>query len=148
MFTEISNKAAYHHFYISDLFIAGVQLLGTEVKSIRAGKVNMGDCFCFFVGADLYIKNMHISEYAMGNLQNHEPMRIRKLLLHKTELKKLKVKVKEKGFTIIPTKLMLSETGYIKAEIGLAKGKNVADKRDTLKKKEATRELSRLVKFK
>lgn len=146
MFKEILNRAAYHQFYISDLYTAGIQLVGTEVKSIRKGTINMGDAFCVFINGELYLKNMHVSEYSMGNIQNHEPLRERKLLLKKQELKKLKGKVKERGYTIVPTRMFLSETQYIKLEIGLAKGKNNADKRDSLKKKEAKREVDRITK--
>jgi SsrA-binding protein len=143
MFTEISNRAASFHFNLLDKYEAGLQLTGSEVKSIREGKINLGDAFCFFQGGELWIKNMHISEYKLANINNHDPMRLRKLLLNKKELKKLQTKVKEKGYTIIPTRIFQSETGFLKIEIALAKGKNVASKKDSIKEKDIKRETDR-----
>ncbi len=143
MFTEISNRAASFHFNLLDKYEAGLQLTGSEVKSIRQGKINLGDAFCFFQSGELWIKNMHISEYKLANINNHDPMRIRKLLLNKKELKKLQTKVKEKGYTIIPTRIFQSETGFLKMEIALAKGKNVASKKDSIKEKDIKRETDR-----
>jgi SsrA-binding protein len=143
MFTEINNRAASFHFNLLDKYEAGLQLTGSEVKSIRQGKINLGDAFCYFQGGELWIKNMHISEYKLANINNHDPMRIRKLLLNKKELKKLQTKVKEKGYTIIPTRIFQSETGFLKMEIALAKGKNVASKKDSIKEKDIKRETDR-----
>ena len=143
MFTEINNRAAAFHFNLLDKYEAGLQLVGSEVKSIRQGKINLGDAFCFFQGGELWIKNMHISEYKLANINNHEPLRLRKLLLNKKELKKLQTKVKEKGYTIIPTRIFQSETGFLKIEIALAKGKNHANKKDSIKEKDIKRETDR-----
>ncbi len=143
MFTEINNRAATFHFNLLDKYEAGLQLVGSEVKSIRQGKINLGDAFCFFQGGELWIKNMHISEYKLANINNHDPMRLRKLLLNKKELKKLQTKVKEKGYTIIPTRIFQSETGFLKMEIALAKGKNTVNKKDSIKEKDIKRETDR-----
>lgn len=124
---NISNKKAYFEFEILEKFTAGLVLTGTEIKSVRNGKASMSDSFCSFTGTELYIRNLHISEYEMGTHYNHEPKRARKLLLQKRELRKLLNKVKEKGLTIMPLKIFLSSTGYAKVEIGLAKGKKVHD---------------------
>jgi SsrA-binding protein len=143
MFNEIVNRAATFHFLIQDKYTAGMQLLGSEVKSIRDGKANLGDAYCYFNKGELYVKNLHITEYKGANQFNHEPRRERKLLLEKQELKKLSSKVKERGFTIIPMRILLSESGYLKLEIGLAKGKNNANKKDSIKEKDVKREMDR-----
>lgn len=140
---NISNKKAYFEFEILEKFTAGIVLSGTEIKSVRNGKASMSDAFCSFTGTELYIRNLHISEYEMGTHYNHEPKRARKLLLQKRELRKLLNKVKEKGLTIMPLKIFLSSTGYAKVEIGLAKGKKVHDKRDSIKEKDLKRESAR-----
>ena len=140
---NISNKKAYFEFEILEKFTAGVALTGTEIKSIRNGKVNMSDAFCSFLSGELYVRNLHISEYEMGTHYNHAPKRERKLLLKKKELNKLLTKVKEKGLTIMPLKMFLSTTGYCKLEIGLAKGKKIHDKRDSIKEKDLKREMAR-----
>jgi SsrA-binding protein len=128
-------------------FIAGIQLTGTEIKSIRTGKVSLADSFCQFVEGELYVKEMHIAEYSMGTHYNHEPKRDRKLLLTKRELKKLETKTREKGFTIVPTLLFINERGLAKLEIALARGKHFYDKRDSLKKKDIQREIDRDAKY-
>jgi SsrA-binding protein len=148
MFTEVVNRSASFHFTLISTYDSGMQLLGSEVKAIRAGKVNLSDAFCYFKKEELWIKNLHISEYTMANQFNHEPLRERKLLLNKQELRKLKTKVKERGYTIIPTKIFLSETGFIKLQIALAKGKNVANKKDSIKQKDAKREMDRELRLK
>ena len=140
---HIVNRKASFEFELLDNFTAGIQLTGTEIKSIREGKVNMSDAFCAFQGTELFVRNMHISEYSQGTHYNHEPKRSRKLLLKKRELKKMLNKVKEKGFTIVPLKMFLSDTGYAKMEVSLARGKKTYDKRDSLKEKEGKRELDR-----
>jgi SsrA-binding protein len=140
---NIVNKKATFEFEIIEKFTAGIVLTGTEIKSIRLGKVNITDAFCSFMDGELYARNLHISEYAWGNIYNHEPKRSRKLLLKKKELKKLLTKVKEKGLTIIALKIFMSGTGYAKMDIALAKGKKIHDKRESLKEKDVKREMSR-----
>lgn len=141
---HISNKKAYFEFEILEKFVAGMVLTGTEIKSIRAGKANLSDAFCSFTGNELFVRNLHISEYELGTHYNHEPKRMRKLLLKKKELRKLLAKVKEKGLTIVPLKMFLSGTGYAKIEIGLAKGKKIHDKRDSIKEKDLKRDMARI----
>ena len=140
---NIKNKKAFHEYFISDRLVAGIQLTGTEIKSIRSGKVNLTDAFCVFEDAELFVRNMHISEYAMGTYNNHMAKRVRKLLLNRKELNKLSTKVKEKGFTIVPIRLFINERGLAKLEIALAKGKHTYDKRETLKQKDSKREIER-----
>lgn len=143
---NVKNKKAYFEYHILDKYIAGVSLLGTEIKSIRSGKVNINDSFCSFLSGDLYIRNMHISEYSHGSFYNHEARRDRKLLLTKKELKKLLVKGEERGYTIIPLRMFISNRGFAKMEIALAQGKKDFDKRDTIKDRENKRELDRVMK--
>ncbi len=143
---NIKNKKAWHDYEIIEKFIAGMQLTGTEIKSIRLGKVSLVDSFCYFTGGELYVKNMQIAEYSWGSHYNHVPDRDRKLLLTSKELKKLDRHVREKGTTIIALRLFISDRGYAKLEIGLAKGKREYDKREDLKKKENKRQLDRLMK--
>ena len=121
-------------------------LVGTEVKAIRNGKVSFNDAYCVFEDGELYVKNMHISEYAFGTTQRHEPTQERKLLLHKKELKKLEGKTKEKGYTLIPHKIFFTEKNIAKLEIGLGKGKKVHDKRDSIKQREVERDIKRYLK--
>jgi len=140
---NIKNKRAAHEYFLLQEFTAGIQLTGTEIKSIREGKATLADSYCAFKGDELFVIQMHISEYSHGTYNNHEPKRDRKLLLNKRELKKLLTKVKEKGFTIIPILLFINEKGLAKLTIALAKGKHHYDKRETLKKKEVQREIDR-----
>lgn len=140
---SIKNKKAFHEYFISDKIVAGIQLTGTEIKSIRAGKVSLAESYCTFKGMELFVINMHITEYQYGTYNNHDPKRDRKLLLNKRELKKLSIKVKEKGFTVIPVFLFINDKGLAKLEIGLAKGKKLYDKRETLKAKDIKRDLDR-----
>ena len=118
-------------------------MTGTEIKSIREGKATLGDSYCFFSDGELWVKNMHISEYGKGTIYNHEPLRKRKLLLKKRELEKLEAKVKERGLTIIPIKVFTGERGFAKMEIGLGKGKKNYDKRETIKQRENDRDIKR-----
>jgi SsrA-binding protein len=143
---NIKNKKAWHDYEILDTFIAGLQLTGTEIKSIRAGKASLVDAYCFFSGGELFVKGMHITEYDFGTIYNHFPKRDRKLLLTKRELKKLEKNVKEKGLTIIALKIFIAESSYAKLEIALARGKKEYDKREDLKKKDTRRELDRVMK--
>ncbi len=140
---NISNKKATFEFEIIDKFTAGIMLTGTEIKSIREGKANMSDAYCSFTSGELFVRNLHISEYDMGTHYNHEPKRARKLLLQKKELKKLNTKVKEKGLTIVPLKIFLSGTGYAKMDIALAKGKKTFDKRESIKERDVKRDMER-----
>ena len=139
----IRNKKASHDYEFLEKYIAGIVLTGTEIKSLRAGKATLSDAYCLFRNNEIYIKGMHISEYWWGNLNNHEPLRERKLLLTYRELRKLERKVKETGLTIVVVKVFINERGLAKAEIALAKGKKEYDKRQTLKKKDAVREMDR-----
>jgi SsrA-binding protein len=141
--TKIKNRKAYFEFVILDKFIAGIVLTGTEIKSVREGKVSLDESYCTFVGNELFAINMNIAEYKFGTYHNHEPKRDRKLLLTQRELKKLHVKVKEKGLTIIPVLMFVNEKGLAKLEIGLAKGKRLYDKRESLKTKDLKREIER-----
>lgn len=118
-------------------------LSGTEIKSLRAGKASFNDSYCFFHKGELFVKSLHISEYSFGTYTNHEPMQERKLLLNKKELQRLETKTKEKGYSIIPLKIFLAESGYFKMEIGLGKGKKNYDKRDTIKERETDRDIKR-----
>ena len=142
----IKNKKASHDYEFIEKFVAGIILKGTEIKSIREGKATLTDSFCQFRNSELYITGMHISEYWWGNLNNHVPLRERKLLLSSRELHKLERKVRETGLTIIVIKVFINERGLAKAEIALAKGKKEYDKRETLKRRDADREMDRMKK--
>jgi SsrA-binding protein len=144
--SEIKNRSAYHEYFIEDKYDAGIVLAGTEVKSIRDGKVSFADSFCFFVKGELWVKNMHIAEYRFGTTNNHLAVHDRKLLLTKRELRKLENKMKEKGFSIIPLRIFFNENGFAKMEIGLGKGKKHFDKRETLKKRDIEKEIKRYLK--
>jgi len=144
----IRNKRASHDYEFLEKFVAGIKLLGTEIKSIRLGKASIVDAYCYFSAGELFIKGMHIAEYWWGNLNNHDPLRDRKLLMTAKELKKLSRKVKDSGLTIVAVKVFINDRGLAKAEIALAKGKREFDKRETLKRKDASRELDRLRKSK
>jgi len=143
---EISNRSAYHEYFIEDKYIAGLVLAGTEVKSLRAGKASFNDAYCFFHKGELWIKSLHISEYSHGTSNNHIPTQERKLLLQKRELRKLENKIKEKGHTIVPLRIFFTEKGLAKLEIGLGKGKKLHDKRETIKERDVQREMKRYIK--
>ena len=140
---ELSNRKAYYEYHFEIKYIAGMVLSGTEIKSIRTGKVSFNDSYCIFDKGELYVKSLHIAEYTHGTIHNHEPMQERKLSLQKKELKKLENKIKEKGYTIIPLKIFISEKGFAKMEIGLGKGKKIFDKRETIKARETDRDVKR-----
>ncbi len=140
---SIRNKKASFEYFLTEDFIAGIILTGTEIKSVREGKANLTDAYCQFIGSELFVKNLHISEYKYGTYANHEPKRDRKLLLSKRELRKLQTKTDEKGLTIIPTLLFINEKGLAKLKIAIAKGKKNYDKRETLKTKDTQREIDR-----
>ena len=140
---NIKNKRASFEYSFIDKYIAGMQLTGTEIKSVRESKANLTDGFCIFINEELWVRNMHIAEYSEGTHYNHEPKRDRKLLLNKQELRKLSSKLKDKGLTIVPLRLFINENGFAKLEIALAKGKKMFDKREGIKRKDIERELSR-----
>lgn len=139
------NKKAFHDYFILDTYEAGVELKGTEIKSVRLGHVNLKDAFIRFKNDEAFIENMHIAPYEQGNIFNHEPLRNRKLLLHKKQIKKLQREVKENGLTVVPTKLYFN-TSKLKVEIALARGKKLYDKRQDLKAKDAKRDMERALK--
>jgi SsrA-binding protein len=143
---NIVNRRAAFNYFITESWEAGVMLTGTEVKAIRDGKANLTDSYCYFREEELWIKNLHISPYEHGSYSNHDPKRDRKLLLHRNQLRKIFAKTKEKGVTIIPVKIYESERGLIKLEIGLARGKKLYDKRESLKQADAKREIGRAMK--
>lgn len=142
----IKNKRAAFDYEILDRYVAGIQLFGTEIKSIRDGKASLTETYCNFINNELWVKNMNISTYFFGTYNNHEPRRDRKLLLTKKELNKLLRATKETGNTIIPIKLFVTDKGLAKLEIGLARGKKMYDKRQTLKEKDDKREMDRMMK--
>jgi SsrA-binding protein len=141
---QIKNKRAFFEYHILDTYIAGIRLLGTEIKAIREGKAVINDAFCSFFEDGLYLRGMHIAEYSHGSFFHHEAKRDRQLLLTKKELRKLKTKGEEKGFTIIPLKMFISQRGFAKVEIALAQGKKDFDKRETIKERDTKRELGRM----
>ncbi|ASB49921.1 SsrA-binding protein SmpB [Alkalitalea saponilacus] len=143
---NIKNKRAYFDFELIEKFFAGIQLAGTEIKSIRLGKASLVDAYCYFIKDELWVKGMNIAEYFYGTYNNHQPARERKLLLQRKELNKLLRKTKESGLTIVPLRMFLNDRGFAKIEIALAKGKKQHDKRETLKQKDASRELDRIKK--
>jgi len=140
---NIKNKKASFEFFLLEEFTAGLQLTGTEIKSVRAGKASIADAYCAFTGNELFVRNMHIAEYTMGSYNNHEPKRERKLLLNRRELRKIFGKTSEKGLTVIPTLLFIDEKGLAKLNIAVAKGKKLYDKRETMKHKDQQREIDR-----
>lgn len=139
------NKKAYHDYFILDTYEAGIELQGTEIKSVRKGSVNLKDSFIRIRNNEAFIDNMHIAPYEQGNRFNHEPLRQRKLLLHKKEIKKLQKEIKENGLTIVPTKLYFN-TSKLKVEIALARGKKLYDKRQDLKEKDSKRDIEKALK--
>jgi len=139
----IKNKKASFEYEVIESLEAGIQLAGTEIKSIRNGKASLIDSYCQFVNNELYVKNMHISEYEMGTCNNHIAKRDRKLLLNKRELQKWQKKIKESGLTIIPLKLFLNEKGIAKLEIALCRGKKIYDKRESIRDKDVQRDMDR-----
>ncbi|HMK50180.1 MAG TPA: SsrA-binding protein SmpB [Thermodesulfovibrionales bacterium] len=141
------NRKAYHDYHIEESIEAGISLLGTEVKSLREGRANLKDSYVLVKGGEAFLLNCHISPYSHGNIMNHDPLRTRKLLLHREEINKLTGKAAAKGYTIIPLKLYFKDS-FAKVEIGLAKGKQLFEKRDKIKEREAHREIERAMKTK
>lgn len=143
---HIKNKKARFEYELLDKFDAGIQLSGTEIKSIRNNKASIVEAFCTFMDGELYVRNMHIAEYEKGGHYNHNPKRDRKLLLHKKEIQKLQKKLKDQGLTIVPLLVYVNDRGWAKMKIALAKGKKLHDKRDDLKEKDAKRAMERAMK--
>jgi SsrA-binding protein len=137
------NKKAFFEYTILEKYTAGIQLIGTEVKSIKDMKASISEAYCHIIDNEIFIIGMHISEYKQIKHTNHEPLRTRKLLLNRKEINKLSKSIKEKGLTIIPLSINLSDSGYIKIEISLVKGKKSHDKRESIKEKDLKRELDR-----
>lgn len=140
---NIKNRKASYEYQFIDKYVAGIMLLGTEIKSIRNNQANLSDAHCVFVDNELFVRNLHIAEYSNGGINNHEPKRNRKLLLNRQELNKMLGKVKEKGNTIVPIRLFINEKGKAKLEIALAKGKKIYDKRESIKAKDLKRDMDR-----
>ncbi len=143
---NVRNKRAGFDFELVQSFEAGIMLTGSEIKSIRDGGGSINEAFCLMRDGELYIKNMNIPEYSHGSYANHEPTRLRKLLLKKRELERIDSKIREKGFSIIPVRVFIGERGFAKVEVALARGKKKFDKRDSLKQKETKREMDRVMK--
>jgi SsrA-binding protein len=141
---NIKNKQAHFQYELIDKFIAGIVLKGTEIKSIREGKVNLQDGYCYLNNGELFAKGINISPYDQGTHYNHEAARERKLLMKRAELRKLDGKVEEKGFTLVPTRLFINDRGFAKLEIALARGKKTHDKRESIKERDVKRELARI----
>jgi len=143
---ELKNRQAFHEYFIDTRYEAGMILLGTEVKSLREGKASFNDSYCIIHKGEVWLKSLHIALYSHGTVNNHDPLRDRKLLLQKREIKKIESKLKEKGYTLVPLRIFFNEKRMAKIEIGLAKGKKHFDKRETLKQKDAEREMKRALK--
>lgn len=141
---NIKNRKASFEYEFIEKFVAGLVLKGTEIKSIREGRVNLQEAYCTFYDDGLWIQNMHISAYEQANIFNHEPLRMRKLLLNKREMKKLQKNLEEQGLTIVPVRMFISDRGFAKLEIALARGKKLHDKRESIKERDVKRELSRM----
>jgi len=141
-----TNRKAYHEYFIEEKFEAGIMLQGTEVKSLRDGRVNLQDSYASVRDGEVFLHHCHISPYSHGNLMNHDPIRVRKLLLHKKEINKLLGKTQQKGLTLIPLRIYFSKRGHAKVELGLAKGKKLYDRRASIKAREAGREVERAIK--
>lgn len=143
--TDIRNRQAYYDYFIDEKYDAGMVLTGTEIKSLRAGRASFNDSYCYFHRGELFIKSLHIAEYSHGTSANHDPVRERKLLLNKKELRKIEGKIKEKGITVVPLRIFFSEKGIAKIEIGLGKGKKIYDKRETIKQRDTEREMKKYI---
>ncbi len=142
----MSNRQAYYNYSIDDKYVAGIVLLGTEVKSIREGKLSFNDAYCMFDNKELWLRGLYIGEYTMGTANNHIAVHDRKILLTQKELKRIQSKIKEKGFTLIPLRVFFNEKNFVKVEIGLARGKKIYDKRESIKDKDVNREINRAIK--
>ena len=142
---EIRNRSAYHEYFFDNKYVAGIVLTGTEVKSLRQGKASFNDSYCIIHKGEIWIKSLHIAEYSHGTVNNHDPVRDRKLLLQKREINKIEAKLKEKGYTLIPLLIFFNDKNLVKVEIGLGKGKKLHDKRETIKKRDVEREMKRFI---
>ncbi len=142
---ELKNRQAFHEYFIDTRYEAGMVLLGTEVKSLREGKASFSDSYCLVHKGEVWIKSLHIAEYSHGTANNHEPLRDRKLLLQKREIRKIEAKLKEKGYTLVPLRIFFNEKNRVKIEIGLARGKKMYDKRESIKKRDVEREMKRYI---
>lgn len=140
-----SNRKAFHDYFVLDRFEAGIELFGTEVKSVRAGTVNLKDAYCTFKDGELFARGMHISPYEKGNIFNRDPVRIRRLLMHKREIQKLNARVMQEGVALIPLSVYFRD-GLVKMELGLCKGKKLHDKRDAESERQAKRDIDRTLK--
>lgn len=140
---NIRNKRASFDYELIDTYTAGLKLFGSEIKSIREGKASISEAYCLFRSNELWVKNMHIREFDHATHYQHDPVRMRKLLMNRRELKRLETKVKEKGFTIVPLKVWINERGFAKLDIALARGKKTHDKRHSIKEKDLRREMDR-----
>jgi SsrA-binding protein len=145
---NIKNRKASFSYQLIDKYVAGIVLVGTEIKSIRNNQAHISDAYCLFIENELWVRNLHIDEYSNNGHYNHEPKRARKLLLNRIELNKIDSKIKEKGMSLIPLRLFSNEKGKIKLEISLAKGKKTFDKRESIKEKDIKRDIDRLKKIK
>lgn len=143
---EISNRQAYFNYHIENKYVAGIVLLGTEVKSIRDGKVSFNDAFCIFDKGELWLRGLYIAEYSHGTVNNHIAVHDRKLLLTRRELGRLQAALKEKGLTLVPLKVFMNEKSLVKVEIGLGRGKKLHDKRESIKSRDSDREIKRYLK--
>jgi SsrA-binding protein len=144
--TELKNRQVYHEYFIDAKYEAGMILLGTEVKSLREGKASFNDSYCLIHKGEIWLKSMHIAQYSHGTVNNHDPLRDRKLLLQKREISKIAAKLKEKGYTLVPLRIWFNEKNLAKIELGLAKGKKLHDKRESIKQKDVEREMKRFLK--
>lgn len=142
---ELKNRSVYFEFFIDATYEAGMVLLGTEVKSLRAAKASFNDSYCLINDGELWLKSLHIAQYTHGSINNHDPLRDRKLLLKKREITKIQAKLKEKGYTLVPLRIYFKDR-LAKIEIGLAKGKKQHDKRESIKQKDVAREIKRYLK--
>lgn len=142
---ELKNKQAYYEYFIDATYEAGIVLLGTEVKSIRDSRVSFNDSYCLIHDGEIWLKSLHIAQYSHGSGNNHDPVRDRKLLLEKREIRKIEAKLKEKGYTLVPLRIYFKER-LAKVQIGLAKGKKLHDKRESIKQKDVEREMKRYLK--
>jgi len=142
---DLRNRSATYEYFIDDKYVAGMVLTGTEVKSLRAGKASFNDSYCLLHKGEVFVKSLHIAEYSHGTVNNHDPVRDRKLLLQKREIKRITAKLKEKGYTLIPLRIFFNEKNLVKMEIGLARGKKLFDKRESIKKRDTDREMKRSI---
>lgn len=139
----MNNRQAYFNYHIEDKNVAGIVLMGTEVKSIRDGKVSFNDAFCLFEKNELWVRGLYIAEYSLGTTNNHIAVHDRKLLLSKKELSRLELKMKDKGYTIVPLRVFFTDKNLVKVEIGLARGKKNHDKRESIKERDTQKEIKR-----